>query len=214
MGSLAPQNSPAAQIPFFRFVLAPQDDGMNTMQNVDAVVNGLDADDLWKMSDNLPKVKWFKNTCILPSEILLHMIPNIVYKLAVTQKVTLSGMLALGVRYIEFRPACLKSLFQDISLLEDKIYFQHACVPGLAYDGFLEQTSSFLETHSAENCPDSYTVGWSRWRVSTTCIAGARCCHVRGHCQISCSAPLRAFKLLERAYRPASQQRPTSNMYR
>lgn len=118
-------------------------------RTVDAVINGLDADDLWKMSDNLPKVKWFKNTCILPSEILLHMIPNIVYGLAVTQEDALSGMLALGAGYFVFRPAYLVSILKDISHVEDKLYFPHACVPGLAYDVFLEQAVTFPETHSA-----------------------------------------------------------------
>jgi len=149
MGSLAPQNSPAAKKPFSRFVLAaPHDDGMNTMQNVDAVINGLDADDLWKMSDNLPEVQSFKK--LLPPSILLHMIPNIVYGLAITQKDTISGMLAQGARYFEFRPAYLIPLFKDISHLEDKLYFQHACIPGLAYDVFLESIIAFLESHSAE----------------------------------------------------------------
>lgn len=149
MGTLAPQNSLAARKPFSRFVLAaPHDDGMNTMQNADAVINGLDANDLWKMSDNLPEVQAFKK--MLPSEILLHMIPNIVYGLAITQKDAISGMLALGARYFEFRPAYLIPLFKDISHLEDKLYFQHACIPGLAYDVFLESIVAFLDSHSAE----------------------------------------------------------------
>ncbi|MCJ1246689.1 hypothetical protein MMC30_003898 [Trapelia coarctata] len=145
MGSLASQNSPAAQKPFSRFVLAaPHDDGMNTKQNADAVINGLDADKLWKMNDNVPELQWFKN--LLPSMILLHILPNIVYGIAITQKDTISGMLALGAR----RPAYLMPLFKDISGLEDKLYFQHACIPGLAHDLFLEQITAFLETHSAE----------------------------------------------------------------
>jgi len=149
MGTLAPQNSTAAQKPFSRFVLAaPHDDGMNTMQNADAVINGLDADKLWKMNNNLSELQWFKK--MLPSEILLHMLPAIVYGIAITQKDTISGMLAIGARYFEFRPAFLIPLFKDISGLEEKLYFQHACIPGLAYDLFLEQIIAFLETHSAE----------------------------------------------------------------
>lgn len=104
--SLAAQHSPEARKACSRFILAaPHDDGMNTTQNVDVVVNGLHADDLWKMSDHSLEVQWFKN--ILPSETLLHMIPNIVYGLAVTQKATILGMLALRAHYFEFVPSGL-----------------------------------------------------------------------------------------------------------
>jgi hypothetical protein len=149
MGTLAPQGTATAQKPFSRFVLvAPHDDGMDTMQNADAVINGLDANGLAKLDANLPELRWFGE--LVPSTVLVHMIPNIVYCLAITQKDTISTMLALGARYFEFRPAHLIPQFQEISGLEDKLYFQHACIPGLAYDVFLDQVVSFLTTHTAE----------------------------------------------------------------
>ena len=149
MGSLVPQNSPAAKKPFSRFVLAaPHDDGMDTMQNADAVINGLDGDNIGKLHENLPELRWFAE--LVPNDILVHMIPNIVYGLAITQKDTISSMLALGARYFEFRPAYLIPVFQEISGLPNKLYFQHACIPGLAYDVFLDQIVEFLDTHVAE----------------------------------------------------------------
>ena len=63
----------------------------------------------------------------------LHMLPNIVDGLAITQKDTVSSMQALGASYFEFRPAYLIPLFKYISGLEDKLYFQHACIPGLIF---------------------------------------------------------------------------------
>ncbi|MCJ1473665.1 hypothetical protein MMC13_002316 [Lambiella insularis] len=149
MGSLAPQGAPAANKPFSRFVLvAPHDDGMDTMQNADAVINSLDASNLFKFKDNIPEFRWFSD--LLPSEVLVHILPNIVYALAITQKDTITSMLGLGARYFEFRPAHPIPLFTVISQLEDKPYFQHACIPGLAYDVFLDQIVAFLDTYVAE----------------------------------------------------------------
>ncbi|MCJ1322072.1 hypothetical protein MMC15_007417 [Xylographa vitiligo] len=149
MGSLAPQGSPAAMKPFSRFVLvAPHDDGMDTMQNSDTVINALDSSNIFKFKDNIPELRWFGE--LLPSEVLVHMLPDIVYALAITQKDTITSMLGLGARYFEFRPAFPIPLFTEISHLENKPYFQHACIPGLAYDVFLDQVVAFLDTHVAE----------------------------------------------------------------
>ncbi|MCJ1408730.1 hypothetical protein MMC19_002805 [Ptychographa xylographoides] len=149
MGNLAPQGSTAASKPFSRFVMvAPHDDGMDTMQNSDAVINGLDVDSLVPLVKNVPELQWFDD--LIPSEMLVHMLPNIVEALAVTQKDTTASMLALGARYFEFRPAFLVPVFQEISRLDNKLYFQHACIPGLAFDVFLDQVIAFLDTHVAE----------------------------------------------------------------
>lgn len=78
------------------------------------------------------------------------MLPEIIYGLAITQKDTIPTMLALGARYFEFRPANLMPLFQDVSPIQNEPHFQHACIPGLAFDEFLDQQVHFLDTHPAE----------------------------------------------------------------
>jgi len=78
------------------------------------------------------------------------MLPDIIYGLAITQKDTVPTMLALGARYFEFRPANLIPIFQDVSPIENKPHFQHACIPGLAFEEFLDQQMQFLDTHPTE----------------------------------------------------------------
>lgn len=78
------------------------------------------------------------------------MLPDIVYGLAITQKDRIPTMLSLGARYFEFRPADLMTIFQDVSPIPNKPHFQHACIPGLAFDEFLDQQVQFLDTHPTE----------------------------------------------------------------
>lgn len=78
------------------------------------------------------------------------MLPDIVYGLAITQKDSIPTMLALGARYFEFRPAELMPIFQDVSPIPNKPHFEHACIPGLAFDEFLDQQVHFLDMHPAE----------------------------------------------------------------
>jgi hypothetical protein len=78
------------------------------------------------------------------------MLPDIIYGLAITQKDTIPAMLALGARYFEFRPASLMPIFQDVSPVPNKPHFEHACIPGLAFDDFLDQQTHFLDTHPTE----------------------------------------------------------------
>lgn len=149
MGQLAPPNSPAAQLPFSRFVLpAPHDNGMNSMQNADAVLNGISASDVPYVKDLLPYVDFFDD---LPDTAVAHMLPNIVYGISVTQKKSITTMLELGARYFEFRPAKLLPLFQAVSDLDkDQHYFHHACIPGIALDNFLTEQVRFLSSHPEE----------------------------------------------------------------
>ena len=67
-----------------------------------------------------------------------------------TQKKEVNIMLALGARYFEFRPAKLHPIFEDISHLPQKYYFQHACIPGIAFDEFLEDQVNFLDANPTE----------------------------------------------------------------
>lgn len=59
-------------------------------------------------------------------------------------------MLELGARYFEFRPAILLPLFQEISQLPNKFYFQHSCIPGLGFEDFLDTQVAFLDAHPTE----------------------------------------------------------------
>jgi hypothetical protein len=81
---------------------------------------------------------------------LVHLLPNIIYGVAITQKDTITTMLQLGARYFEFRPAELYPVFHNLTPVENKAYFQHACIPGLAFDDFLKEQVAFLDSHQDE----------------------------------------------------------------
>ena len=148
MGELAPPGSKEAALPFSRFVLpAPHDNGMNSMQNAEAVLAGLSVSHIPFLKGIVPHLSFFDH---LPDSALVHMLPNIVYGVSVTQKKEIKVMLELGARYFEFRPAKLLPMFKEISQLEDKYYFQHACIPGIAFDEFLEDQVEFLDDHPDE----------------------------------------------------------------
>jgi hypothetical protein len=148
MGAVAPPGSREAQHPFSRFVLAaPHDDGMCTMQSADAVLGNASTDTTSKLMDEIPHMHFFKH---LPIDAITHLLPNIVYTLSVTQKKEISMMLALGARYFEFRPAMLHPIFEDMSHLPQKYYFQHACIPGIAFDEFLDDHVEFLDANPTE----------------------------------------------------------------
>lgn len=148
MGALAPPGSPEADLPFARFVLpAPHDNGMNSMDNANAVLKGISPSHVPYLKELFPRLSFFSH---LPDTAVAHMLPNIVYGTSITQKKPIATMLELGARYFEFRPAKLLPLFQEISNLENKYYFQHACIPGLAFDEFLDAQVTFLDTHPTE----------------------------------------------------------------
>lgn len=95
----------------------------------------------------------------MSNTVLAHMLPNLIYGVSVTQKDTVPTMLALGARYFEYRPAHLLPMLQEVSEhVPNKPYFQHACIPGLAFDEFLQQIVTFLD----EN-PSEHVVTHIRW---------------------------------------------------
>lgn len=148
MGDLAPPGSKEARLPFSRFVLpAPHDNGMNSMQNAEAVLAGLGTSHIPVLRKLLPHLSFFDH---IPDSALTHLLPHIVYGVSVTQKKEIMVMLELGARYFEFRPAKLLPMFEGISHLENKYYFQHACIPGIAFDEFLEDQVEFLDAHPNE----------------------------------------------------------------
>jgi hypothetical protein len=120
---------------------------MNSMQSCDAVFCALDTDSVSELRKYMPSLKFFEE---LPDHILVKKLPDIVYGVAITQKKKLPIMLGLGARYFEFRPAKLLPLFEKISSLPNKYYFQHACIPGLAFEEFLEQQVQFLDENPTE----------------------------------------------------------------
>ena len=148
MGTVVPPGSSQEQHPFSRFVLAaPHDNGMNSMQSADAVLSAIDTDLVEDLRKILPSLRFFEH---VPTEVLVKILPNIVYGVSITQKKQVPVMLALGARYFEFRPAELLPAFQKSSALPNKFYFTHALIPGLAFDEFLEQQVAFLDANPTE----------------------------------------------------------------
>ncbi|KAI9926291.1 hypothetical protein ASPWEDRAFT_45640, partial [Aspergillus wentii DTO 134E9] len=148
MGTVAPPESPAAQLPFSRFVLAaPHDNGMNSMATCDSIFQHLNKDLVAVIRKLVPLLRHVKH---IPDHFLMKKLPHIVYSLSITQKKTISVMLDMGARYFEFRPAKLLPMFQKVSSLQDTFYFQHACIPGLAFDDFLREQVAFLDKNPTE----------------------------------------------------------------
>lgn len=75
---------------------------------------------------------------------------DIVIVLAFTQKNTLTAMLQTGVRYFEFRPAHISSIYPDSSSLGDKLYFTHLVIPGQAFDSWLAEAVNSLVQNPTE----------------------------------------------------------------
>lgn len=147
MGRVAPRGSPGAGKPFSRMVLpSPHDCGMNSMQNSDYVLQT--AGDI--VIKTLPAFQFFE----LEASVVKLVAPNIVYGLAMTQKDSITTLLAIGARYFEFRPAYLHDNFR----INNNIYFQHACIPGIEYGKFLSEVVDFLI-----NNPDEIVVVNHRW---------------------------------------------------
>lgn len=117
------------------------------MQQADAVLSSVNSDMIADLREIVPGLHHFPH---IPDEALVHMLPNIVYGVSITQKKQISIMLALGARYFEFRPAELLPMFQKVSKLPNKFYFQHACIPGLAFDDFLDSQVEFLDANPTE----------------------------------------------------------------
>ncbi|KAF9437515.1 hypothetical protein BGZ76_000448 [Entomortierella beljakovae] len=156
MSTVAPPGSPQAQKPFSRFALAaPHDNGMNGMKICDAIFSAADSDTIVTLRKYFPALRFFDH---ISDHILNTKLPNIVYGVSITQKKEIPVMLALGARYFEYRPAKLLPVFRKIGRLPDKFYFQHSCIPGLAFDEFLSQQVNFLDRH-----PNEFIVLHIRW---------------------------------------------------
>lgn len=152
---IAPRGSAQAAKPFSKFFLpAVHDVGMNSMQSSDAVmssnalVNALISD-----SPTFAKIAH-----MMSHDAVMAIAPNIVRGLAITQKDTLSTMLAIGARYFEFRPAYLHNAIRHSSALPDVLYFSHSAIPGMPYAEFLAGVVSFLVAH-----PEEIIVVQLRW---------------------------------------------------
>jgi len=153
MGAIAPVGSGEEQKPFSRFVLpSPHDGSMNSLENFDALLNGPNAHDILvsifkQISEKFADVKLIQD---VGNKLSVALAPNIVLGLAVTQKDTITTMLQLGARYFEFRPAFMENSIRQYSQFPDKLYFQHACIPGMLFEKFLEEIFTFLDTHPTE----------------------------------------------------------------
>jgi hypothetical protein len=149
MGQVAAPASPQAAKSFTRFFLpAAHDIGMNSMQNVDVVLQtaGKAFIQALELSDSV----FAEIAEKLSQDVIQGMAPNIISGLAITQKDNLADILTIGARYFEFRPAHLLSAIKTVTTLPDKLYFQHGPIPGMAYDQFLSQVVDFLLSHAAE----------------------------------------------------------------
>lgn len=145
VGRVAPIGSPQKDHPFRHLVLpAAHDVGMNSMANVDAVLEhtgGAAIRTLLASNDQYTRVL-SQVADKVSGPAVAAIAPNIVSSLSITQKDALATMLALGARYFEFRPAFMHNEVRKY--LPDKPYFQHSAIPGMAYDEFLTGVVRFL----------------------------------------------------------------------
>ncbi|KAH0562958.1 hypothetical protein GP486_002481 [Trichoglossum hirsutum] len=149
MGTLAPVASGQASRPFSTFVLpAPHDCGMNNMDTISSIMNAPNGS---KIRDALlGRLGIIKDLEAVAVEAAKNIAPNIMLSLAMTEKDSISTLLALGARYFEFRPAYMHDDIRSLCPNPNTLYFQHACIPGLAYVDFLREIVSFLDTYPTE----------------------------------------------------------------
>lgn len=149
MAQIAPQGSLEAEKPFSHFVLpTPHDVGMNSMENSSIVLRSQAFD--WLAKQMLGVVGGVIGEVV---DVGAHTayIGNLIYSLALCQKETVSVLLAMGARYMEFRPGKLPDNVREHSGLDpNKYYFLHAFIPGLAFEEFLEDVLQFLEQNPEE----------------------------------------------------------------
>lgn len=134
---------------FSQLVLpAVHDVGMNSLQN--ALVLLQDAgDEVLKLALDQIGVSADVHFGLADSAVV-KIAPDIIESLAITQKDNLDSLLAIGARYFEFRPAHIMDKFKPGMKLPDVLYFQHACIPGMAFDEFLHTVMQFLVAHPSE----------------------------------------------------------------
>ncbi len=152
---LAPSGSPQASKPFKKlFLPAAHDIGMNSMQMADAVIT---SDALVEVMIKINPI-FAKLAGMMTHEAVMHIAPNIVEGLAITQKDVLSTILSIGARYFEFRPAYLHSAIRADHPIPDVLYFSHSAIPGMPYEQFLHDVVAFLMAN-----PQEIVVTQLRW---------------------------------------------------
>ncbi|KAK0632684.1 PLC-like phosphodiesterase [Immersiella caudata] len=157
MGHLVPSGSSHENKPFGRLVLpSAHDVGMNSMQSSEAVLNKLGGAIVGTMIHDDKLLARITDAVSGPAIKLIA--PNIIYSLAITQKDSLDTMLQIGARYFEFRPAHCHKVIIPSKALPDRLYFQHAAIPGMDYGAFLDGVVSFLLAH-----PNEIIVVQLRW---------------------------------------------------
>lgn len=149
MEQLVPRGSPGIEKSFAKMILpAVHDVGMNSLQNAIALLEDA-GDDVIKLALEQIGVDASVHFGLADSAIS-HIAPNIIESLAITQKDNLDDLLAIGARYFEFRPASMLDKFKGNMRLPDVLYFQHACIPGMAAEEFLHTIANFLVAHPFE----------------------------------------------------------------
>lgn len=157
MTKLAPPGSALENKPFSRFVLpSPHDVGMNSMQSSEAVLKKVGGAIVGTMIHDDKLLKQITDAVSAP--VIALIAPNIIYSLAITQKDSLDAMLAIGARYFEYRPAHCHKAIIPTGALPDRLYFQHAAIPGMDYGVFLKGVVNFLQAH-----PNEIIVVQLRW---------------------------------------------------
>ena len=157
MGRLVPPGSPHEEKPFGRLVLpSAHDVGMNSMESSEKVLKKVGGAIVGTMIRDDKLLKDITDAVSGPAINLLA--PNIIYSLAITQKDSLETMLAIGARYFEYRPAHCHAAIVPTGALPDRLYFQHAAIPGMDYGVFLRGVVSFLVAH-----PNEIIVVQLRW---------------------------------------------------
>lgn len=121
-----------------------------TPYNSEAVLEDRDEVLVKTLSKHIPAIGWLAEH--MSHDMIATILPNVIYDLAITQKDPIPVLLDLGARYFEFRPAHLLPEFEGKSHhVPNRAYFQHACIPGLAFEEFLDQVVSFLDDNPAEH---------------------------------------------------------------
>ena len=151
MTTICPPGSEAEQKPFSRFVLpAPHDDGMNSMSTCEAVLVDRDEALVEVLSNHISAIHWLAEH--LTHKMIASELPNVIYGLAITQKDPIPVLLDIGARYFEFRPAHLLPEFEGKAAhVPNRPYFQHACIPGIAFEEFLQEVVHFLDKNPGEH---------------------------------------------------------------
>ncbi|KAK4116102.1 PLC-like phosphodiesterase [Canariomyces notabilis] len=149
IGNVAPPGSDLENRPFTRLVLpSAHDVGMNSMQSSEALLQRVGGAVVGTMIDDNKLLTQIADA--LSGRAIALIAPNIIFSLAITQKDSLDAMLRIGARYFEFRPAHLHNALVPTGALPDRLYFQHAAIPGMAYDAFLREVITFLREHPTE----------------------------------------------------------------